>query len=104
MIFELPIRNDIPAYSYSIELDEKIYNLEFYFNYRMSRWFMTIKDSDNNILLSGINLISNWPLRKRFVNIKLPQHEFMIINIIDDSSPDRKKFGTNTKLIYTDEI
>ncbi len=99
----LPTRSDLPSYSYSIDIDDNVYILEFNFNYRMQRWFMSIKDSDGNPIISGIILLSNWLLTQRFVDTRLPLGDIMLLNYENDTPPNRNELGSKAELIYSTE-
>ena len=65
-LYELPTRYDLPDYEYSIELDGEVYLLEYYFNQRDDRWFLSIKQEDGTYILAGLPVISGWLLTERF--------------------------------------
>lgn len=102
-IFEMPVRNDIAAYSFKIELDLVIYTLSFRYNKRMSSWIMDIADEQESPILMGIPVQTNVALINRFIDEQLPPGQFLCLDETGDQrSPDRDNFGLDIKLLYLD--
>ena len=64
----LPLFND-PYYSYSTNLEGNTYILEFLFLERLKSWVLTLKDSEQNVLVRNQRLTQNTLL---FKDYKLP--------------------------------
>jgi hypothetical protein len=52
-ILEIPLRNDVPAYTFQIELEGVTYTLTVSFNARMNRWTMDVADSNGDLESTG---------------------------------------------------
>lgn len=98
---ELPVTSDPPAYRYDIELDGRVYGLDFHFNARMSRWFMAIQDTAGAQLLAAVPLLAGPPILNRFKNPLLPPGEFLVFDTTGKNlSPGQEELGSRVKLLY----
>lgn len=55
---KLPLHNDV-SYSYTTNLEDNKYQLKFLFLERTKHWYFTLKDSEQNVLVSGQRLTPN---------------------------------------------
>lgn len=102
-IFQLPIRNDLPAYDFQVELDGVLFTLGFSFNARANYWVMDIFDSNDNPILVGIRVITGWLLSDRFVMEGLPAGDFFIFDSSGKSEdPTMNDFSITKLLMYAD--
>lgn len=100
-ILLIPIRNDLPAYSYQITLESVVYTLTFRFNARMNRWLMDIADQTENPICMGLPMLVNFPLIERFQNDSLPPGSFLVLDESgNNQNPDRDSWSNNVKLFY----
>lgn len=100
-IIEIPVRSDIAAYQFKQEIEAVIYNFNFRWNERMSRWFFSIGDEEDVELLSGIPVHTNVDLKGRFRQEKLPRGRFLCYDETGKGrDPDRSNFGTEIKFLY----
>lgn len=97
----LPVTVTPLAYTFSIELDKVIYQLTFTWNARESRWFMEIADEQLNEIVSGIALVIQWPLLKRFKDSRLPPGLLYALDTQDTGQEaDDTDLGTRVLLVY----
>lgn len=100
---QIPARNDLPFYTFSIVLSGVVFILTFRYNGRMQRWMMDIADSSGNPLLNGLPCLDEQPMTARFVSLALPAGDFACF---DDSGtgaqPTRYSFGIDHSMIYLD--
>lgn len=97
----IPIRNDIPAYRFQIELESVLYFMEFRYSERSERWFFDIYDSDENIIIGGIKILNNQDLTGRFKNQSLPPGTFFTFDESgNDAPPSRTNFGQDIVMLY----
>lgn len=100
-IFKLPIRNDLPAYDFSIDLDGVNYTLSFRYNSRMSLWIMDIKDSEQNNLKMGIPIQTEVDLISTLKKEGFPDGTFLAIHETGlKIDADREAFGNTIDLYY----
>ena len=103
-IINLPIRNDIPAYTQVTELDGTAYTLVFRFNSRSNRWFMDILDESEAPLLEGVKLLARTDLNSRFKSEQLPKGVFIALDQSGrNEEPDRLNFSNDVLLYYAEE-
>lgn len=98
---QIPVRTDLPAYSFSITLEGVVYILSFEWNDRGSFWTMDIQDQDENYLVAGVRVVNNQDLLGRFRNTALPAGTFYLLDTtgkVDDPKVDN--FGTVVLLFY----
>ena len=76
----IPVRSDIYAYDFQVELQSVIYTLGFGFNTRANYWYMSISDQAKNLILGDIPLLSNIPLTDQYVDALLPPGRFIVID------------------------
>ena len=98
----MPIRNDVDAYQFQIELESVIYTLDFGYNTRSGRWYMSIYDQVGEVLLVGdIPILINIPLHDQYIDTALPPGRFVAI---DETGQNKEatadNFGTEIKLLY----
>jgi len=99
---ELPVRSDFKAYSFQVNLDGQVYEIKIRFNTRVGRWYINIKDTSGNEILSGIKLLTNIPLIGQYQSLaNLPPGEFMCI---DETGYNKdagiNDLGNDVKLVY----
>ncbi len=100
-LLEIPVRSDIPAYTFSIELEGVVYVMIFTFNARYDRWFMDIKTNEEVDLLLGVPLIASIPLTDRFKDDRLPPGTFVVVDLTGENrDPTRFELGEDMKLVY----
>lgn len=103
-IFELPVRNDLPAYDFQVELDGVLFTLGFNYNARAGYWVFDIFDSNDNPLLVGIRLVSGQLLTERFISEGLPLGDFFIFDSSGkNEDPTIDNFGVTCLLMYADK-
>jgi len=98
----LPVRSDFSAYQFQVDLEGAIYTLDFGFNTRSNRWYMSIYDSTGETLLVGdIPILINIPLADQYIDKRLPLGRFIAIDETgNNGNPTINNFGTDIKLLY----
>jgi len=101
MAIEIPLRKDVPSYSFRIDLDGTTYTMAIHYNERMDRWAMDFRTENNEDILIGIPLLLGTSLLARFRDSRLPDGDLFMINIEDETvEGNRDNFSVNAKLIY----
>lgn len=101
--FELPVRNDRPAYRFQMELEGQLYFFEFCFNTRAGNWIMDIQDQAQTDLIRGIPILVNISLLDGYTSEYLPPGSFVCLDLTGKNrDPDRTNFGGDLKLYYAE--
>ena len=103
-IREIPLRNDIGAYSFLIDLDNITFQLELKFNDRTQLWTVDIQNDTGEILVAGIPLYVKQLLLDLYKHDqRLPQGNLFMENLVDgDTPPTRDNIGIDVVLLYED--
>lgn len=83
-------------------LDKVNYLLELKFKGRQSRWYLTIRDTDGNILLNEVKCVPNTTLTGRY-NLPEIYGDIFVERFFGDSTyPTRNNFGIGKEfgLVY----
>ena len=105
-IRQIPVRNDIPAYNFRINLDNRPFLLSFSFNDRRNRWTLNMADEAGTELLNGITLFTKIPLIDKYQHdIRLPQGNLFALNLVNDGvPPTRDNLATDVQLFYEEAV
>jgi hypothetical protein len=101
-ILSLYLRNDVPEFSYVVELEGASYLLTFKYNERATSWYLDIATREAVVLLYGLPLTTGFPLlfshRSR---AGLPPGEFIVVDLEGKSErPGRTTLGTRFQVLY----
>jgi hypothetical protein len=96
----IPIK-DNPNHTLIIELDSKVFKLWFLYNSEGDFWAMSLYDEDDNLLISNIKMVANYPLLFTHRNTSFPSGDFYC-EIADTSATiSRDSFSSEeAKLLY----
>ena len=93
-----------PFYTMTTVLDGTDYLFEFRFNQRESCWYFSISTTDGEALASGVKIVSERPLLRRFADVRLPPGILIAAsNTTDKSPPGLTELGEDRRvtLIYS---
>ena len=104
-IIEIPTRNDLDAYEFKIDLDAKTYGFDIQWNPRSERWYLTVLDSNDAVLLSGLALTVNSSLIRRFANPLLPPGRLFLLDTSERGEEcGRGDLGSRCLLLYEEAL
>lgn len=99
--FLVPVLSNNPYFEISVPFDGIVYILEFYWNIRAQRFFLSVFDSQNDLIISGIPIVLNFPLFYQYKNLKLPKGLLYAADTTGKSIlPKLEDFGTRVQLFY----
>lgn len=77
-----------------VRLDGRDYLVSLTYNHRENRFYLSLADDEGAPLLSGIKLLSNWPIlfRHRY-NTELPPGELMVVETTTGEPPTLTELG-----------
>lgn len=100
-LIQLPLRSDLPAFKYQIEIDLTLYTLSFTYNARIGKWFLSIGDQDGNPILQGVKLIVGWSLLRQHKDDRLPKGTLFCLDTSDQNlDPGLTELGSRVLLTY----
>ena len=95
---------EYPTYSEEITLENGLYRFLFTYNPRGLHWTMTIKDTNDVVLVAGIKIVLQFELIRRYPDRGLPPGAIVAIPMDDSVTRiTRDNLGTDVKLIYITE-
>lgn len=101
VLVEIPTRNDIANYDFTIDLDDGTYFFEFKYNLRKTRWNINIYDIDRTILLSGIPLLTDVDIIGQYMDSSLFPGLLLVFDKKDEqNNPERDDLNDRNILLY----
>lgn len=84
------------------ELDDVTYYLQFAWNNEANYWSLSIENANNESILSGLRIVTNWPLLFKYQHLSLPKGDLIAVSL-DKRKTDigRNDFVDNiVELVY----
>ena len=104
-LIQLPLRNDVPAFSFQTDLDGTTYSFKFRYNSRSDRWIFDILTANEIPIISGVPVLTGTSLLKRFESDLLPEGDLFVLNKEDESaSPGRNDLQENAFILYNEAV
>jgi hypothetical protein len=98
VIYEIPITPTDPSFIQEVTLDGTTYRLTFRWNDRESKWYLTLTDLDDVVIVASMALVSGASLLRHVVDYTIrPPGELILVGVAD-----RDNLGTDAVLIYAD--
>ncbi len=86
--FVIPTTPGVPYYTQRTKLDGRDYNLRFAWNQRAERWTLDILDEAAVPIVSGIKLVTNFPLLRSYQwDPDVPPGKLLVMTLTQDRSP-----------------
>lgn len=103
--FIIPVSETTDSFIEQVDLDGRIYDLQFRWNVRDNHWFLDI-GRDGVFLINGVKLVNSPDLISEFGRIEeLPPGLLSVIDLDNvDSDPNSTNFGDRVQLRYTEAI
>ena len=99
----LPTSVTVASYVFTVDLDGVEFQLSFKFNARDDAWFLTILDTDGNILRASLKVVNEWFLLRLWQEDIAPEGELIPINRGDvPAPPTLTQLGEDVLLTYLD--
>lgn len=100
----IPVNFSSPDFSMQVELDGVVYGLRFIYNERSKRFSLSISTEAGEPIVSGIFVVSNYPLLARFRDLRLPKGVLFTMDTTSSGlEPDADSFGDAVLLVYATE-
>ena len=99
--FIIPTRIDLEDYEVEVELGDTSYLLRFTWNYRSEYWFLTISDTDSNVIVGGVKVVVGKPLLAEVSNEDAPAAEILAVDTSGaNSDPGLTDLGDRVLLFW----
>jgi len=86
--YSIPTQQGVPFWTQRTTLDGRDYNLRFAWNQREARWYLDILAGGGDPILTGLKLITNWPLLRSYhADPRVPPGELGVLTSLPDISP-----------------
>jgi len=93
-VIEMPVRADLPAFTFKQDLEGTVFTFDFRFNVRFNNWIMDISDEQGNPIILGTPVQTDVDILSRFIFDGLPPGQFVVIDETGaQRNPDRENFG-----------
>ncbi len=88
-----------PFYTQETSLEGSAYSLEFRYSQREGTWYFSLGLPDGTELASGVKVMCNRPLLKRWADVRLPPGDILAVpNDGDDSPPGLEELGEGRRV------
>lgn len=92
-----------PDTTQRVPLDGIVYTLRLYWSQRCSSWHMDMSDVDGLPIVSGVRLVTAFPLLYRFRYLPVPPGEMYFLDLRDQAGePTLEDMGVLYRLYYVD--
>lgn len=92
-----------PDTTQRVELDGVVYTLRLRWSQRGECWHFDLADSDGVAILSGIRMVTGFPLLYRFRHLPVPPGEFYFFDLRDAGGmPTLDEMGDRYRFYYVD--
>lgn len=103
----LPTFDDSSAYEYLIGLEGRDYRLRYTYSERVDAWHLDVELADGTALATGVRLVANLPLLRRYIDDRLPPGVLVALAMADPpADPGRDDLGEQVVMVYiaSDEL
>ena len=99
---EIPLSSDTPLYTIRVTLDGQEYIFKFDWNERENRWYFSLFTIDEKPLATGIKLVANWPLLRRFTSGDMPPGILIAgdFSPLQGEAPTYAELGVRVRFLY----
>lgn len=102
-LFQIPLDNQDPAFTFQIDLDGSTYNFDFRWNGRLEQWKFDLLDSDFSPIVYGIPFIVGLDLLVQNASESRPPGILFALNLKEAFvGADRFSIGGDVKLYYNE--
>lgn len=103
MIYAIPTTSLEPDFEQTQTLDGTQYQIEFLWNARASRWFMTLLDTEGTPLATGRKMVTGPWASRETIDDRLPGQLWVHPTEATDADPGLRDLGNRVYLMYVDE-
>jgi len=102
--FFIPTNSEVPFNSQRTTIEGREFLLNFFYNQSEDVWYLSILDTNEIEILSGLKIVTNWLLlRRRKFDPRLPPGDFIAISSTDEPARfGELGLGKRVQLNYLD--
>lgn len=100
-VSEIPTNKTLKNYQFSTVISGVVYFFDILYNERMSRYTMSILDSEKNHIVSGIPVLTNVTLTDDYKYLDIPSGDFIPFSS-DNQNAELNDLGDKVRLYYND--
>lgn len=102
MAIEIPLTTN-PFYTERVKIENRVFNIIVFWSTREQAWYLTIKTSQSESILTNLKLLPFVNLTGRFQDNRLPKGAFICFAVAGDNPPNRNDLGTRVKVWFLTE-
>jgi len=100
---EIPVRSDLPAYKFEIDLEGDVFIFFVRYNRRMDSWFLTIRAPQNAEIINSIRLCCGIDLLRGLAAEGKPKGALVVLDTTGANlDPTKSDLGTRHFLMYVE--
>lgn len=103
---QLPMRPEEYNYEFSVEVGDTYYILWIYFNRRMGRWILNVKDENNDPIVMSIPILVGSQMLSRFADARINDLKVLFAYNLEDKYAEIGEFdlGNTASLFIAREL
>jgi len=99
--FIIPTRIDSEDYEIEVELGDTSYLMRFTWNYRSEYWYLTLSDTDGNVIAGSLKVVVGKPLGTEVPHADRPASELIAVDTSGaNSDPGLTDLGDRVLLFW----
>jgi hypothetical protein len=87
-------------FRFETELEGTLYRFLFIWNERDEAWFMTVSDTDDDPIASGVRVVADFPLLRRVADARAPLGDIVALDSTGEGDPGLADLGVRVSLVY----
>lgn len=99
---EIVLDSTDPHFTVQAQLDGSTYMLELEWLEAVGSWFVSLYGADGEPVLSGLKVVTNWPITARHRTRGVPPGQLIFQGDGTTAVPGRLELGERVKLYYID--
>ncbi len=99
----IPARPDLTDYTFQVELDGGLYDLDILYNSRERLWYGTLRDVNGVDILSGFKMTLGTPVTRLLTDRRRPPGEIVLFDTTGEGiDAGDQELGDRVLVLYTE--
>jgi hypothetical protein len=99
--FTVDTSSDVTFYEQQTQIEGLVYILQFYWSARESAWYLGIYDQGQNAIATGIRIVVDWPLLRRFTDPRLPPGRLIALDMSNQMQEIQTQSDLGSRVLLT---